>query len=84
MIGYLSLVFLIPRCKYAFIKAGFRGKDMAKKDNPVIPEALGILVAGVYLVIIFLFIPFPFVNDIALQVSACIVLIACILLENSE
>ncbi|XP_075243429.1 UDP-N-acetylglucosamine--dolichyl-phosphate N-acetylglucosaminephosphotransferase-like [Convolutriloba macropyga] len=67
MIGYLSLVFLIPRCKYAFIKAGFRGKDMAKKDNPVIPEALGILVAGVYLVIIFLFIPFPFVNDIALQ-----------------
>ncbi|XP_063722997.1 UDP-N-acetylglucosamine--dolichyl-phosphate N-acetylglucosaminephosphotransferase-like [Symsagittifera roscoffensis] len=66
-IGYFSLVLLIPRSKGAFIKAGLRGKDMAKKDNPIIPEALGILVAGVYLVLLFLFIPLPFINDIAFE-----------------
>ena len=68
-IGYFSLVLLIPRSKGAFIKAGLRGKDMAKKDNPIIPEALGILVAGVYLVLLFLFIPLPFINDIAFEVN---------------
>jgi UDP-N-acetylglucosamine--dolichyl-phosphate N-acetylglucosaminephosphotransferase len=52
-----------------FIKAGMKGKDMNKKDKKEIPETMGAICAVVYLLIIIVFIPFPFYKDIVAATS---------------
>ncbi|KAJ1982598.1 tunicamycin resistance protein [Dimargaris xerosporica] len=51
---------LIPVVPGQFLAAGLSGKDANKRMKPLIPESLGILAATVYLICLFLFIPFPF------------------------
>ncbi|KAK6521642.1 tunicamycin resistance protein [Arthrobotrys conoides] len=51
---------LIPWLGDAFKKVGFKGKDMAKTHRPEIPETMGAVCAVVYIMCMFLFIPFPF------------------------
>eukprot|EP00056_Hartaetosiga_gracilis_P000944 m.41453 g.41453 ORF g.41453 m.41453 type:complete len:421 (-) comp10426_c0_seq1:20-1282(-) len=51
---------LVPAVRDLFIKANLYGKDLNKKDKPQIPESLGVVCGTVYLVVLFLFIPFHF------------------------
>ena len=41
---------------------GLFGHDIGKVDRPQVPEAAGVIVGAVYLVCMFLFIPFPFLD----------------------
>ncbi|KAK6754193.1 hypothetical protein RB195_013288 [Necator americanus] len=45
-----------------FIKRKMYGNDQCKKSNDPIPEPMGVICAAVYLIVMFLFIPFPFVE----------------------
>lgn len=51
------------------MKAGLKGKDMSKRDKKEIPETMGAVCAVVYLLIIIVFIPFPFYKDIVAATS---------------
>ncbi|KAI1470482.1 glycosyl transferase family 4-domain-containing protein [Daldinia caldariorum] len=53
-----------------FIKAGLKGRDLSKvNNNNYIPECMGGICAVVYLLIIIVFIPFPFYKDIVVATS---------------
>ncbi|KAJ5215708.1 Glycosyl transferase family 4 [Penicillium cinerascens] len=52
-----------------FIKAGLKGKDMAKPRKPEIPETMGAVCAVVYLISLIVFIPFAFYKDIVAATS---------------
>ncbi|RIA94959.1 glycosyl transferase family 4-domain-containing protein [Glomus cerebriforme] len=53
---------LVLEFKESFIKANLIGRDLAKVDKPIIPESTGVICAAIYLLCIFLFIPFPFME----------------------
>ncbi|PLN76609.1 glycosyl transferase family 4-domain-containing protein [Aspergillus taichungensis] len=52
-----------------FMKAGLKGRDMAKPRKPEIPETMGAVCAIVYLLAIISFIPFAFYKDIVAATS---------------
>lgn len=52
-----------------FMKAGLKGKDMSKLKKVEIPEGVGAICAIVYLLVIIIFIPFPFYKDIVAATS---------------
>ncbi|KAJ5396160.1 uncharacterized protein N7487_010463 [Penicillium crustosum] len=52
-----------------FLKAGLKGKDMAKPSRPEIPETMGAVCAVVYLMSLIMFIPFAFYKDIVAATS---------------
>ncbi|KAL2754394.1 hypothetical protein ACRALDRAFT_2054344 [Sodiomyces alcalophilus JCM 7366] len=52
-----------------FMKAGFKGCDLSKAHRPEIPECMGAVCAAVYLLILIVFIPFPFYKDIVAATS---------------
>ncbi|OJJ32168.1 hypothetical protein ASPWEDRAFT_116729 [Aspergillus wentii DTO 134E9] len=52
-----------------FMKAGLKGKDMAKPKKPEIPETMGAVCAIVYLLALIFFIPFAFYKDIVAATS---------------
>lgn len=60
IIGYVASDYIIPRCINLFISKGFTGKDLSKKDRPIIPETIGVIPAVIYLFLMFWFIPFLF------------------------
>ncbi|EPZ35316.1 Glycosyl transferase, family 4 domain-containing protein [Rozella allomycis CSF55] len=43
-------------------KAGQSGRDLLKKDKPMLPESLGVYVAGLYLIVLTLFIPINYLG----------------------
>uniref|UniRef100_A0A914VW94 UDP-N-acetylglucosamine--dolichyl-phosphate N-acetylglucosaminephosphotransferase n=1 Tax=Plectus sambesii TaxID=2011161 RepID=A0A914VW94_9BILA len=43
-----------------FLQRGMHGNDQCKVSNDKVPEPLGVVTAAVYLIVMFLFIPFPF------------------------
>ncbi|KAK4175865.1 glycosyl transferase family 4-domain-containing protein [Triangularia setosa] len=51
------------------MKAGLKGVDMSKTNRREIPECVGGVVAVVYLLVIIVFIPFPFYKDIVAATS---------------
>jgi UDP-N-acetylglucosamine--dolichyl-phosphate N-acetylglucosaminephosphotransferase len=51
------------------MKAGLKGRDMSKAHKKEIPETMGAVCAVVYLLIIIIFIPFPFYKDIVAATS---------------
>ncbi|KAI9774557.1 MAG: tunicamycin resistance protein [Geoglossum simile] len=53
----------------AFIRVGLKGRDMAKVRRVEIPETMGAICAVVYLLVIIIFIPFPFYKDIVAATS---------------
>ncbi|CAG8544252.1 13554_t:CDS:2 [Funneliformis caledonium] len=53
---------LVSAFKECFVKANLTGRDLAKVDKPKIPESMGVICATVYLICLFLFIPFPFME----------------------
>ncbi|RHZ44475.1 UDP-N-acetylglucosamine--dolichyl-phosphate N-acetylglucosaminephosphotransferase [Aspergillus thermomutatus] len=52
-----------------FMRAGLKGKDMAKPRRPEIPETMGAVCAVVYLLALIFFIPFAFYKDIVAATS---------------
>ncbi|KAG0052152.1 tunicamycin resistance protein [Gryganskiella cystojenkinii] len=52
----------IPAISEIFVKAGLKGMDLAKKSKQIIPESMGMVAGLIYLVTMFLFIPFPFMK----------------------
>lgn len=52
-----------------FMKAGLKGVDMSKVNKKEIPETMGAVTAVVYLLLIIVFIPFPFYKDIVAATS---------------
>lgn len=63
--SYAMIVWLGP----TFMKAGLKGKDMSKVNRKEIPETMGAVCAVVYLLVIIIFIPFPFYKDIVAATS---------------
>ena len=53
----------------AFMKAGLKGVDMSKVHKREIPECMGGICAVVYLMVVIVFIPFPFYKDIVAATS---------------
>ena len=49
--------------------AGLKGKDMSKARKVEIPETMGAVCAVVYLLVLIMFIPFPFYKDIVAATS---------------
>ncbi|KAI9490444.1 glycosyl transferase family 4-domain-containing protein [Zychaea mexicana] len=69
---YVSIAFAIlasvvtwktlPRLAMTFVEARVSGVDVLKRDRPLLPEAMGFPTAVIYLIAMFCFIPFPFIN----------------------
>ncbi|CAI2177949.1 5402_t:CDS:2 [Funneliformis geosporum] len=53
---------LVSAFKDGFVKAKLTGRDLAKVNKPTLPESMGVICATVYLICLFLFIPFPFMD----------------------
>ncbi|VDO56803.1 unnamed protein product [Onchocerca flexuosa] len=54
-ISYQIILEYIP----VFVKRQMYGKDQCKVNNIPIPEPIGVISAAVYLIVMFIFIPFP-------------------------
>ncbi|KAF9182006.1 tunicamycin resistance protein [Haplosporangium sp. Z 27] len=52
----------IPALSEIFVKAGLKGMDLSKKTKHIIPESMGMVAGLIYLVTMFIFIPFPFMK----------------------
>ncbi|KAG0251518.1 tunicamycin resistance protein [Linnemannia exigua] len=52
----------IPALSEIFVKAGLKGMDLSKKTKHIIPESMGMVAGLIYLVTMFVFIPFPFMK----------------------
>ena len=75
--GYFGTLRMAVAAAPLFIKAGLKGIDLNKPgtkrdargelvrpiEGPVVPEAMGAIACAVYLVTMFMFIPFPFLHD---------------------
>nr|CAB3239522.1 UDP-N-acetylglucosamine--dolichyl-phosphate N-acetylglucosaminephosphotransferase-like [Phallusia mammillata] len=61
-VGFLMTMKLIPSFSPLFIAANLYGRDMSKTSDKKVPEALGVVSGAVYLVCMFFFIPFPFMD----------------------
>lgn len=60
-LGFVLSFRLIPAFRRMFVDAGLFGMDLSKiNTTKKVPEAMGMISAAVYLVCMFLFIPFPF------------------------
>ncbi|KAK6828143.1 UDP-N-acetylglucosamine-dolichyl-phosphate N-acetylglucosaminephosphate transferase [Apiospora arundinis] len=69
-LGFAASYAMIRWLGPTFRKAGLQGRDMAKVNNrDMLPECMGAVCAVVYLLIIIVFIPFPFYKDIVLATS---------------
>ncbi|KAI9892192.1 MAG: tunicamycin resistance protein [Vezdaea aestivalis] len=69
VLAYAFTFSLIRWLGDTFIKAGLKGKDLCKARRPEIPETMGAVSAVVYLLVIIVFIPFPFYKDIVAATS---------------
>ncbi|KAF9210488.1 tunicamycin resistance protein [Podila verticillata] len=54
--------YAVPAISETFVKAGLKGMDLSKKTKHIIPESMGMVAGLIYLVTLFLFIPFPFMK----------------------
>lgn len=62
LLGFVATVILIPAFRSHFIAARLCGKDLNKLSQQQIPESQGVISGAVFLIILFCFIPFPFLN----------------------
>lgn len=69
IIGYHVSSTLIPRSIPSFIKIGLFGKDLSKKDKPIIPETIGVIPLITYVFLMFCFIPFIFLKFLVIDTS---------------
>ncbi|XP_059563639.1 UDP-N-acetylglucosamine--dolichyl-phosphate N-acetylglucosaminephosphotransferase isoform X3 [Myotis daubentonii] len=62
LLGFAATVTLIPAFRGHFIAARLCGKDLNKPGQEPIPESQGVISGAVFLIILFCFIPFPFLT----------------------
>ncbi|XP_031200678.1 UDP-N-acetylglucosamine--dolichyl-phosphate N-acetylglucosaminephosphotransferase isoform X1 [Mastomys coucha] len=62
LLGFVATVTLIPAFRNHFIDARLCGQDLNKLSRQQIPESQGVISGAVFLIILFCFIPFPFLN----------------------
>nr|XP_020030177.1 UDP-N-acetylglucosamine--dolichyl-phosphate N-acetylglucosaminephosphotransferase isoform X2 [Castor canadensis] len=65
LLGFVATVTLIPAFRGHFIDANLCGRDLNKPSTQKIPESQGVISGAVFLIILFCFIPFPFLNCFA-------------------
>ncbi|KAI8971842.1 UDP-N-acetylglucosamine-dolichyl-phosphate N-acetylglucosaminephosphotransferase isoform a [Mycotypha africana] len=53
---------ILPKLRETFVRVNLSGRDMLKADKPLLPETMGLPIAIIYLIVLFSFIPFPFIN----------------------
>ena len=63
LLGAILTHHLIKEMSHLFLKADLSGRDLSKKGKPRIPEAIGVIASAVYLIVMFLFIPVPFLSQ---------------------
>lgn len=68
-LAYASTHYLIIQTAPSFLKAGLKGTDLSKRVKKEIPECVGAICAIVYLLIVMIFIPFAFYQDIVAATS---------------
>ncbi|KAK6469245.1 UDP-N-acetylglucosamine--dolichyl-phosphate N-acetylglucosaminephosphotransferase-like isoform X1 [Huso huso] len=61
-LGFLATLKLIPAFKEHFISARLSGVDLNKTTKKEIPESQGVISGAVFLIILFCFIPVPFLS----------------------
>lgn len=62
MFGYLATIKLIPAFREHFIAARLYGMDLNKTSKKEVPESQGVISGTVFLIILFCFIPVPFLS----------------------
>ncbi|XP_062053165.1 UDP-N-acetylglucosamine--dolichyl-phosphate N-acetylglucosaminephosphotransferase isoform X2 [Lepus europaeus] len=62
LMGFVATLTLIPAFREHFIAARLCGQDLNKSSRQQIPESQGVISGAVFLIILFCFIPFPFLN----------------------
>lgn len=62
LLGFVATLTLIPAFRGHFIAARLCGQDLNKTNRQQIPESQGVICGAVFLIILFCFIPFPFLN----------------------
>ncbi|GMK56895.1 hypothetical protein CspeluHIS016_0307350 [Cutaneotrichosporon spelunceum] len=64
LLALVGALYLVPKVSPAFIDKGLKGRDLLKPggrtSGPWVPECLGLPCATLYLLLMMLFIPFPF------------------------
>ncbi|CAG8570070.1 4312_t:CDS:2 [Paraglomus brasilianum] len=62
ILGGSTTWLIIPMLTESFLNAKRTGRDAHKLTKPILPESMGVVAATVYLICLFLFIPFPFMD----------------------
>ncbi|NWI69048.1 GPT acetylglucosaminephosphotransferase, partial [Todus mexicanus] len=62
LLGFLATLTLIPAFKEHFLAARLFGEDLNKASRRPVPEAQGVISGAVFLIILFCFIPVPFLR----------------------
>uniref|UniRef100_A0A1I7XF50 Dolichol kinase n=1 Tax=Heterorhabditis bacteriophora TaxID=37862 RepID=A0A1I7XF50_HETBA len=68
-LGALTCYNLIKEYIPIFIQRKMFGNDQCKVSNDPIPEPMGVICAAVYLIVMFVFIPFPFVEWVETELA---------------
>ncbi|CAD6452259.1 d6612e6e-3523-40ac-b11d-c802275f555a [Sclerotinia trifoliorum] len=68
-IAFSSTYSMIRWLGPTFLRAGLKGRDLSKRDRREVPETMGAVCAVVYLLVVIVFIPFPFYKDIVAATS---------------
>lgn len=63
--AFIAALYLVPALGPTFVKANLKGKDLLKVYSDPIPESQGLVCASIYILLLILFIPFPFSTSIA-------------------
>ncbi|NWX21194.1 GPT acetylglucosaminephosphotransferase, partial [Aegotheles bennettii] len=62
LLGFVATLTLIPAFKDHFLAARLFGEDLNKASRRPVPEAQGVISGAVFLIILFCFIPMPFLR----------------------
>ncbi|NXG66663.1 GPT acetylglucosaminephosphotransferase, partial [Hemiprocne comata] len=62
LLGFVATLTLIPAFKDHFLAARLFGEDLNKTSRRPVPEAQGVISGAVFLIILFCFIPMPFLR----------------------
>ncbi|NXP70301.1 GPT acetylglucosaminephosphotransferase, partial [Ramphastos sulfuratus] len=62
LLGFLGTLTLIPAFKDHFLAARLFGEDLNKASRRPVPEAQGVISGAVFLIVLFCFIPVPFLR----------------------
>ncbi|XP_067910129.1 UDP-N-acetylglucosamine--dolichyl-phosphate N-acetylglucosaminephosphotransferase [Heterodontus francisci] len=91
LLGFLGTVILIPAFREHFIAARLYGIDLNKTSKQQIPESQGVISGVVFLIILFCFIPVPFLHcwvkeqcvsfphDVFVQLIGALLAICCMI-----